>query len=224
MSTLSKVKIMQACIAKWEQWKDGGNDPSTRDEAIRIISVELKAAGCHVTFASLKNQAKSVIKADGSEEIDDNLSFIVWDLTQNNGTALNYSRDYNFLSGLLHQASHALRTMTRAIVTIGKQRVSIPTRMSIKGMGTAQRLGKLTRSQLGDLINQFVEEAQAKVARWKFMGANKEDIHKFLRKLNRECLALYEVPALPKKVGTAKGVGVPMSKAAANSGATTAVV
>ena len=93
MAGMSKRKYERVCHESWQQWKDAGLAPATRKKALKII--ERKFRGFKDTLfmsPALKTKAtiaKSIIDEDmPDEQLNDNLSFLVWDMTENSGSAL----------------------------------------------------------------------------------------------------------------------------------------
>jgi hypothetical protein len=102
MAGMSKRKYERACAEKWQQWKDAGLAPATRKKALKIIERKFKALGIVLrefkpergVFGVIPSHevkaviAKSIIDEDlPDEQLNDDLSFLVWDMTENKGQA-----------------------------------------------------------------------------------------------------------------------------------------
>ena len=98
MAGMSKRKYERICTERWQQWKDAGLAPANRKKALKIIERKFKALGLlplkfkATRFMSPSETraaiAKSIIDEDmPDEQLNDNLSFLVWDLTENSGCA-----------------------------------------------------------------------------------------------------------------------------------------
>lgn len=190
----NKQKYIQACVAKWNQWRESGNGPKKRDDALLIIKSELEAAGCHLQLAEIQSQARSIVRTDGSEEVNSGISLMVWDLTMNSGKLIDYSRDKNFFAGLLQQARNVILTATRVVFTYqaaaklgGKVRDirgTMPDQVYVPGVGI-RPLDKLTRVQLTAYCDRLLAYNHAGLTRWKLMS-NKIDARYVLRFLEKQ--------------------------------------
>jgi hypothetical protein len=99
---MSKRKYERVCHERWQRWKDAGLAPATRKKALKIIEREFKAMGIMLRKFKPKGTvfsfipplgvraaiAKSIIDEDLPDgQLNDNLSFLVWDMTENKGRA-----------------------------------------------------------------------------------------------------------------------------------------
>jgi hypothetical protein len=102
MAGMSKRKYERVCHERWQRWKDAGLAPATRKKALKIIEREFKAMGIMLRKFKPKGTvfsfipplgvrvaiAKSIIDEDLPDgQLNDNLSFLVWDMTENKGRA-----------------------------------------------------------------------------------------------------------------------------------------
>lgn len=192
---LSKKQFTEACVAKWHAWREEGKAPKTRAAALVIIGRELAAIDRAVEIEKIRKQAFGFVTEEGVEELDCNLSYIAWDLTENNGRAMDYDRDANFFSGLLAQARNQIYTATRKMFVVPGTanqpvRVTLPTNVFVKGVGT-RRVDQITPDQLRAIADGFIQEAKIQIARWKLMGAELRFVRQKMRELQAEAVALY---------------------------------
>jgi hypothetical protein len=199
MANGTRTKYLNACALRYMAWRDEGNAPKTRTAAMAIIGTELIAAGHQVSLKEIKSQvARSIMNGDDLETIDDNLGYMVWDLTVNSGLAFDYSVNRNYFAGLLLQVRNALLTATRMTVatqiaarageTAGRiEHINIPTIVTSKTTG-AVRLVDLNPERLEGFAHEFIEGAKNTIKRWKFLGADRKFVIKVLKKLAVEVL------------------------------------
>src|SRR5579863_2875601 len=99
----SRMDKVRAATLTWLEWKEAGKAPRTRDAALKVISakvgIDLSAAR-----ASLARTMTGTAK-----EIDDRLSYVVWDIQENGGVMLDYTRRVDAIfADLLMQASDCI--------------------------------------------------------------------------------------------------------------------
>jgi hypothetical protein len=193
VKTLSKNQYSQACTARWDDWKKAGNAPKTRTEAIKLISQYCKALGNPQSLQTVLDDEDRAASLDidpttGYEELSSRLSFIVWDLTENNGKALNYTVETNFFSGLLRQAGLFLYTYTRA--RIAKVRTTMPTVVYRPGLG-ATLVANMSKPDLDAMVKEFIQANTARLLAWKTFGADVLTIKRAIRRLYKAALAAF---------------------------------
>jgi hypothetical protein len=92
--------MKNTALDQWQAWKDAGNAPKSRMACLRIIHEHTGAE-----IRKMKGAASLEESLDGSEKVDDRLSTIVWDLTENGGRLYNYDKDTALFRDLLRQAA-----------------------------------------------------------------------------------------------------------------------
>ena len=213
-------KYMRLCFERWDKWRQDGHEPASRSAALTIIKREL--AVVHIDFETSdlrKGLAVSLFEADDSREksISSNLSYVVWDLTQNDGKALDYDVNSNYFSGLLQQAGWAI-TQVRQIVAVqtssGERRISVPISIYVKGRGR-ETLVSQSPAKLEELAEAFIEDAKAQLIRWRALGANVTLVKRALRKLTQEVLKAYEFEPAPGRPALVRRARVQVAPAVA---------
>lgn len=186
----SKMGTKQAYVQLWAEWKNSGAAPATRKEALAVLSRKMSALGTQTdvnkAFLALK-RAHSRVGDDDGETLNDSLSFIVWDLTENHGKAMDYRVHTNFFAGILEQARNLIYTYSRVNLKIGNRTLTMPTVVYMPGRG-ATRIVDIPQASLGAIADEFIEDAKTRILRWKSVGADQKFVKTVLRKLALEVL------------------------------------
>jgi len=88
------------------------------------------------------------------------------------------------------QAGNVLHTYTRGSMSIGGKPVSIPTLVSVPGIGT-RKVSELPKQTLEALAEQFVSYGAAQMKRWKAIGADPSFIRRVVERLLKEAMKGY---------------------------------
>lgn len=192
---MAEIKVRKGARARayvelWADWKQSGNAPATRGEAISILSKKMTDLGpaseVNKAFLALK-RAHGKAGEDG-DQLNDSLSFIVWDLLENSGKAMDYRVHSNFFGGLLQQATNLIYTYTRVSLKVGKLTLTMPSVVYMPGRG-AMRMVDIPQSSLSAIADEFVDDAKIRMIRWKSVGANQKFVKQVLKKLAASVLA-----------------------------------
>ena len=164
---------------QWYEWREK-NEP-THDKAIAIVARELgRTNGLGIDYAV----------PDEEGRIDERLSFLVWDLTENGRGALDYDKQDGFIRNLLEQARmYVGAAYARNSVKIGKCVYTFPDRIRTEGRGK-QRLADATEAERRIEAERMIRVAKATILRWKMVdGCDWKFIRGVLMRLYREVRA-----------------------------------
>jgi len=201
---LRSMKQVQSGVLAWYEWRDAGKGPKTRDEGLRIISshMGMDFTRCRESLArSIKNQLTE------EETINDRISFIVWDIRENDASLFNYRNTLDrILADLLAEAGNLIRTYTRVCLntkrlmksasesirrveraeapTVKESPIYGPTIIREKGRGY-QKVVDLNRETLERQAQDFITYAVRSLVRWKAYGADPNYIKATLREIEK---------------------------------------
>jgi hypothetical protein len=187
---MSKSQRMLVYQDRWVQWKESGNEPANRSEALRILRDELANLSISLDTSAIKKELARYSE-DTGEYLPSALSFVVWDLVENDGKALDYGLDNNYFRGLLEQAGKLLTSYTRVRLKIGEQTYTVPSSVEVRGQGR-QLISQISAAQLQQIADAWIESASTQMIRWKALGANKTTVKRYLNKLQDTVLEAYE--------------------------------
>jgi hypothetical protein len=131
-----------------------------RADALKIVERELgKAKGLGVAFARPEDDGR----------LDEALSFVVWDITENGSGALNYNRQEGFIRNLLAQARQIISgSYARGSAEIGGKVHTFP-----RTMRTARgrvRSEDATVDERQVEAERMIAVARETILRWKIIG------------------------------------------------------
>lgn len=222
-----KTSLRNKYAARYLEWQATGAAPKTRDAALKIIKSELTKVNIDFEATGIrKGLARSISDGVAETEINSNLGFIVWDLTVNNGKAIDYRIDSNYLSGLLAQA-HSVLTNHRFVIktsitpspvgsSLKIKSFSVPASLHVPGVGRRAVI-HISTKRLTEIIEEELSQLKVQVMRWQKLGASMTQVKRALRIFNKQVLSMYTEapkPVLLKKPVKSAKVLVPSVKAA----------
>jgi hypothetical protein len=190
LSSDRKLKIYGQHAEQWQAWRDAGSEPQTRAKAIKIVKSELAKAGiAQFDEGLIRSTLAHDSVSEDSSTINSSLSFMVWDLTENDGKALDYSVDANYFKGLLEQARQFISHF-RVKLSSGSETFTASQFVNVKGRGV-QPITRIDSETLQQIADREIEGAYLTIRRWKLLGATKGFTKKKMRELSIKVLADY---------------------------------
>jgi hypothetical protein len=190
----SKAQYARSCLEKWDQWKKEGKEPKNRWNSLVTIQIALKKLGyTQIDAGKIKATiAKNVSLAQGEEERNRTLSFIVWDLTENSGQALDYSKDDNWFLGLMTQARAFMEVYTRFRArTKNGTKISLPAMLPASKGKPAQLITQVSKKRLQEYLQDLAQDSKRSIARLKAIGVEWKDIRKTVIGIFKEAAEMY---------------------------------
>lgn len=173
----SRNKYLKAARTQWFDWRRSKLEP-TWERAIQVVEVEL---GQSKEFERLSKPNK-----DGS--LNDSLSFIYWDITENGRGALKYDEHDSFVRNLFEQARQIIAgPYALGSATVGEHRYKFSdVRKTNEGY---QQIADMPREKLEDCIASFIEYCKEQILKWKRLGADMTTVRKTLMRALKEVRA-----------------------------------
>jgi hypothetical protein len=206
------MKEVQSGVFDWLDWKKANKGPKTREEALKVIGKHMR-----LNVSSIRDTLARGISDDKGDviSVDDRLSFMVWDIQENDGSLLDYSKgkwSERIISDLLTEVGNLLSTYTRYILptqSINKAQTtairavereeapgissnpnSAPSVISLPGQGRT-RVEDIPRNQLDLVIEDFMGYAVKALLRWKALGVDLARIKRVLAQIEEKVEAEY---------------------------------
>lgn len=174
-----KMLYYKEAKARWDIWKQAGKEPSYEDACAKIVE---EALGGTV----------SVRKTD--DELDNRLSFVYWDITENGRGALDYDAPTALINDLLRQAGNIVfGCYNQGSAQIGGHTFSYPESMKTPLRGR-QRTENTTAEERHAAALRFIANARDMILKWKMLDneLNWPYIAKTLAQLYKEIRKIWK--------------------------------